>query len=166
MSNLQGVDTSSVDGNEARDELQQRINMVAQELIKPGAKSLIEGLLQRKELNGARVRVIEWICAKERWKVELLETKEKVLAKPNNLLPCFEQQCTLELKDFVDEVKALTVQQAMASCLSRNDRTSSWNRIDHGYRTCPMLIWYRAIENTASYCSICQALTTTDLSCA
>jgi hypothetical protein len=91
MSNLEGVDTSPVDGNEVRDELQLRIGKVAQKLIKSGAKSLIEGLLQRKELNGARVRVIKWVCAKERWKVELFETKEMVLAKPNNLLPCFEQ---------------------------------------------------------------------------
>ena len=51
----------------------------------------------------------------------------------------------MELKRFIETVKACIVQEGMKAFFS-NDCTTAWNEIAEGYRKCPMLIWNRVFE--------------------
>mmetsp|Transcript_5396 Transcript_5396/g.8186 ORF Transcript_5396/g.8186 Transcript_5396/m.8186 type:complete len:449 (+) Transcript_5396:2230-3576(+) len=146
----------SMEQRQKWEKAQDGINKVLQRMIEPGKYALIEGLVQRTELNGTRVRVVRWNEKKGRWKVELMNRAdddnstetvvgEKVMATPRNLLPCFQKQSTLELKEFVAETCDAVKEQALGSCVNK-DVHSAWDLIGRGYQRCPMLVWHQAFE--------------------
>merc|ERR1712032_663326 len=52
---------------------------------KPGELALVQGMLQRPDLNGQIVALIAFLPS-ERWQVRLLSSDEEVNIKPDNLL--------------------------------------------------------------------------------
>ena len=71
-----------------------------QDLIRPKTKVLIDGLIERPELNNTEGTALSWKSRENRWAVQPASGGRPILLRSRNLLPIFSQQSAeLELQD-------------------------------------------------------------------